>query len=57
MLDSLKKNPKWQGRRGPLLLVIMDGVGYGKYVEGDAVADADMRHFRAMESAGPATTR
>jgi 2,3-bisphosphoglycerate-independent phosphoglycerate mutase len=53
MLDSLKKNPKWQGRRGPLLLVIMDGVGYGKYVEGDAVADADMRHFRAMESAGP----
>ena len=55
MLDALKKNPNWKARRGPVLLVIMDGVGYGKYPEGDAVADSDMRHFRAMESAGPAT--
>jgi 2,3-bisphosphoglycerate-independent phosphoglycerate mutase len=53
MLEPLKKNPGWRGRRGPLLLVIMDGVGYGKFAEGDAVASADMRHFRAMESAGP----
>jgi len=33
----------------------MDGVGYGEYRDGDAVAQADMRHFRAMESTSPAT--
>jgi 2,3-bisphosphoglycerate-independent phosphoglycerate mutase len=55
MLDPLEKNPAWKGRRGPLLLVIMDGVGYGHYADGDAVAKADMRHFRALESNGPKT--
>jgi len=55
MLTSLEKNPRWKGRRGPLVLVIMDGVGYGEYKDGDAVANADMRHFRAMESTSPAT--
>lgn len=54
-MDALLKNPQWKGRRGPVLLVIMDGVGYGEYRDGDAVAAADMRHFRALESAGPAT--
>jgi 2,3-bisphosphoglycerate-independent phosphoglycerate mutase len=52
---SLVKNTAWHARRGPVVLVIMDGVGYGKYTEGDAVADADMRHFRGMESAYPST--
>jgi 2,3-bisphosphoglycerate-independent phosphoglycerate mutase len=33
----------------------MDGVGYGEYRDGDAVAAADMRHFRALESVCPAT--
>ena len=55
MLTALAKNAKWKGRRGPVLLVIMDGVGYGEYKDGDAVANADMRHFRALESACPAT--
>lgn len=55
MLTSLEKNPQWKGRRGPVLLVIMDGVGYGEYRDGDAVAAADMRHFRAMEATSPAT--
>ncbi|HWR10510.1 MAG TPA: 2,3-bisphosphoglycerate-independent phosphoglycerate mutase [Rectinemataceae bacterium] len=55
MLTALDKNPMWKGRRGPVLLVIMDGVGYGEYRDGDAVAQADMRHFRALESASPAT--
>jgi len=55
MVPGLEKNPDWQGRRGPLVLVIMDGVGYGKYKDGDAVADADMRHFRALESSCPNT--
>lgn len=55
MSISLAKNNAWHARRGPLVLVIMDGVGYGKYKEGDAVSDADMRHFRAMERSCPAT--
>ena len=52
---SLVKNTAWHARRGPVVLVIMDGVGYGKYKEGDAVASADLRHFRGMESAYPST--
>ncbi|MEN6500557.1 MAG: 2,3-bisphosphoglycerate-independent phosphoglycerate mutase [Rectinema sp.] len=55
MVESLKKNPKWKGREGPVVLVIMDGVGYGAYKEGDAVLAADMRHFRALEASYPAT--
>ena len=55
MLPALERNPKWKGRRGPLVLVIMDGVGYGQYAEGDAVADSKMVHFRAMEAAGAHT--
>jgi 2,3-bisphosphoglycerate-independent phosphoglycerate mutase len=42
MTEALKKNPAWKGRRGPLVLMIMDGVGYGKYKDGDAVADSKM---------------
>jgi 2,3-bisphosphoglycerate-independent phosphoglycerate mutase len=55
MVEALQNNPSWKGRRGPLVLVIMDGVGYGQYVEGDAVADSKMWAFRAMESASPHT--
>jgi 2,3-bisphosphoglycerate-independent phosphoglycerate mutase len=55
MVNALKKNPSWKGRRGPLVLVIMDGVGYGAYVEGDAVADSKMLAFRAMEASCPHT--
>ena len=31
MVEALHKNPDWKGRKGPVVLVIMDGVGYGKY--------------------------
>ncbi|MDR2245842.1 MAG: 2,3-bisphosphoglycerate-independent phosphoglycerate mutase [Treponema sp.] len=55
MVDALKKNPAWKGRRGPVTLVIMDGVGYGKYAEGDAVADAKMYHLDAVKSKSPHT--
>jgi 2,3-bisphosphoglycerate-independent phosphoglycerate mutase len=33
----------------------MDGVGYGKYPEGDAVADSKMFNFRALEASCPRT--
>jgi 2,3-bisphosphoglycerate-independent phosphoglycerate mutase len=55
MSTALKPNPAWKGRRGPLVLVIMDGVGYGRHAEGDAVADAKLYAFRALESSCPTT--
>lgn len=55
MIEGLSKNSKWQGRRGPVVLVIMDGVGYGKYVEGDAVADAHMEALANFHKTCPVT--
>ncbi|MDR1585906.1 MAG: 2,3-bisphosphoglycerate-independent phosphoglycerate mutase, partial [Treponema sp.] len=55
MIEALKKNPAWKGRRGPVVLVIMDGVGYGKYKEGDAVADSKMYHLTAIRAKSPNT--
>jgi 2,3-bisphosphoglycerate-independent phosphoglycerate mutase len=40
MLEPLKKNASFKRRRGPVVLVIMDGVGFGKFKEGDAFAAA-----------------
>lgn len=40
MLNPLEKNPKFKGRRGPVVLCIMDGVGFGKYKDGDAFLNA-----------------
>ncbi|MDX9979297.1 MAG: 2,3-bisphosphoglycerate-independent phosphoglycerate mutase [Lentisphaeria bacterium] len=37
MVEKLQKATWFKGRRGPVVLVIMDGVGYGKFEEGDAV--------------------
>jgi 2,3-bisphosphoglycerate-independent phosphoglycerate mutase len=54
-MNSLSKNPEWKGRKGPVVLVIMDGVGYGKYKEGDAVADAKMNALNAMKAVSPNT--
>jgi 2,3-bisphosphoglycerate-independent phosphoglycerate mutase len=54
-MDALKKNNSWKGRRGPVVLVIMDGVGYGKYKEGDAVADSKMDHLDAITAISPHT--
>ena len=34
---ELKKLPHFPGRPGPLLLVIMDGVGIGKHDDSDGV--------------------
>ncbi len=44
-MRALEKNPNWKGRRGPVVLVIMDGVGYGKYEEGDAVKASKMKYL------------
>ncbi len=38
---KLDKSDKFKGRKGPLLLIIMDGIGLGRQDEGDAVYKAD----------------
>ncbi|MDR2519417.1 MAG: 2,3-bisphosphoglycerate-independent phosphoglycerate mutase [Spirochaetaceae bacterium] len=55
-MEALKRNPSWKGRRGPVALVIMDGAGYGKYKDGDAVADAKMDHLTAIKAKSPHIT-
>ncbi|MCL2214829.1 MAG: 2,3-bisphosphoglycerate-independent phosphoglycerate mutase [Treponema sp.] len=54
-MNALNKNPAWKGRRGPVVLVIMDGVGYGKYREGDAVAASKMDNLTALTNENPHT--
>ena len=40
MVEALKKSDVFAGPAGPVVLVIMDGVGIGKYEEGDLVRAA-----------------
>mgnify|MGYP000205700330 CR=1 FL=1 len=40
MLNPLSKNSKFTPRRGPVVLMIMDGVGFGKYTDGDGFLHA-----------------
>lgn len=37
---KLEKNPAFSKRKGPVVLAILDGVGFGKYTDGDAVLNA-----------------
>lgn len=55
MLQALDKNPKFKGRRGPLVLMILDGVGYGKYKDGDAVLAANTPVLDKLTSSNPHT--
>lgn len=55
MVKALEKNTKWQGRKGPVVLVIMDGVGYGKFKEGDAVQAAHMEALDVFQKTSPTT--
>jgi len=54
-VEALKKIPSWKGRKGPVVFVIMDGVGYGKYKEGDAVAASRMTNLDSIHDAGFST--
>ena len=47
MVDALQKSGKIQ-RKGPVMLVIMDGVGFGKYKDGDAVASAMTKNLEKL---------
>ncbi len=54
-MQALPKNPAFKGRQGPLVLVIMDGVGCGKYEEGDAVRSALTPHLDGLLASCPQT--
>jgi len=54
MVEALKKNSKIT-RKGPVVLVIMDGVGFGKYTEGDGVAAAMTRTLSKLYKDNPWT--
>jgi 2,3-bisphosphoglycerate-independent phosphoglycerate mutase len=54
MVDALKKNGKIS-RKGPVVLVIMDGVGFGKYKDGDGVAAALTNNLNKMYKTFPWT--
>jgi len=51
----LEKDKSWKGRRGPVVLVIMDGVGYGKYADGDAVKASRMANLDWLTANSPHT--
>jgi 2,3-bisphosphoglycerate-independent phosphoglycerate mutase len=55
MVEALKKHPGFSGRKGPVVLVIMDGVGFGKYKEGDAVAAAHTETLDELFATSPWT--
>ncbi|MBR7103560.1 MAG: 2,3-bisphosphoglycerate-independent phosphoglycerate mutase [Lentisphaeria bacterium] len=55
MLNALEKNSKFSGRRGPVVLAICDGVGFGKYEDGDAVKLAHTPVLDGLMAACPCT--
>ena len=54
-VEALQKATWFKGRKGPVLLVIMDGVGFGKYADGDAVAAATKPNLDWMMANCPVT--
>ncbi len=56
MLEALKKNPNFTPRRGPVVLVILDGVGFGKYADGDAVKIAPTPELDYLMAHCPSTS-
>ena len=44
-MKNLKKNLLYEGAKGPVVLVIMDGVGIGKNIDSDCVAQANTPHL------------
>lgn len=54
MVKTLAKTGKMQ-RKGPVVLVIMDGVGYGKYKDGDAVSYAMTKNLDSLLKECPNT--
>ena len=56
MLNALEKNSKFTKRRGPVVLAILDGVGFGKYEDGDAVKMARTPVLDSLMQNNPCTS-
>lgn len=54
MVEPLKRSGKIE-RKGPVVLVIMDGVGFGKYQDGDAVKSAMTQNLDKFFETSPWT--
>ena len=56
MLNALERNEKFTKRRGPVVLAILDGVGFGKYEDGDAVKMARTPVLDSLLKNSPSTS-
>ncbi|MCL2673302.1 MAG: 2,3-bisphosphoglycerate-independent phosphoglycerate mutase, partial [Alphaproteobacteria bacterium] len=56
MREKLHESPLFAKPRGPVVLVIMDGVGIARHPDGDATAKADMPNYRKLVKDCPYTT-
>lgn len=54
-MEALKKSTVFKGAQGPVVLVIMDGVGIGKYAEGDFVLSSRTPNLDWLRQNGVAT--
>jgi 2,3-bisphosphoglycerate-independent phosphoglycerate mutase len=54
-MEALKKSTVFKGAQGPVVLVIMDGVGIGKYTEGDFVLSSKTPNLDWLRQNGVAT--
>ena len=56
MVEALNKNTAFTPRRGPVVLAILDGVGFGKYADGDAVKMARTPVLDGLMNNAPCTS-
>lgn len=56
MVEALSINNNFTKRKGPVVLVIMDGVGFGKYKEGDSFAAAHTEILDKLMKDNPMAT-
>ncbi|MBR2373066.1 MAG: 2,3-bisphosphoglycerate-independent phosphoglycerate mutase [Lentisphaeria bacterium] len=56
MIEALEKNTAFTPRRGPVVLAILDGVGFGKYADGDAVKLARTPVLDSLMQNSPCTS-
>ncbi len=54
-MEALKKSTVFKGAEGPVVLVIMDGMGIGKYAEGDFVLSSNTPNFDWLMKNGVST--
>ena len=55
MQEALKKNTGYKGRKGPVVLAILDGVGIGTYDEGNGVREAHTEYLDDLRENCPHT--